>query len=89
MAAVSGTQTIHKAADGPRSRQLRYMTGPVGSVIGAPRGKGGLRASYADGRLVVARSSQPLVECARALLGEGADPATRIVMRHVGSEVDL
>lgn len=41
-----------------------------------------------DGRIVVCRSTQPLLDGCRALLAEGVDPTTPISMRHVGSEID-
>ena len=33
-------------------------------------------------RLLVRRSTQPLLHACRVLLGEGADPATEVIMRH-------
>ena len=42
----------------------------------------------ADGRLLVSGSVQPLLDAGRALLEEGRDPETPIVMRHSGSNAD-
>jgi hypothetical protein len=41
-----------------------------------------------DHRIVVKRSTTPFCDAARALLAEGIDPATRIVMRHGNSPAD-
>jgi len=36
-------------------------------------------------RVILESSRQPLLDAARVLLGEGADPRTRIQMRHAGA----
>jgi hypothetical protein len=41
-----------------------------------------------EGRRVAARSTTPLCDAARALLAEGVDPATPIVMRQAGADHD-
>jgi len=41
-----------------------------------------------DDRAIVKRSAQPLSDACRVLIGEGIDPATRVVMRHSGAEAD-
>jgi hypothetical protein len=41
------------------------------------------------GRLVAAGTPTPFLDAARALLAEGVDPRTTIVMRHVGSEHNI
>src|SRR5712671_2355905 len=51
-------------------------------------GRGQLFNGVVDGRLIVTRSSQLLLDGARALLAEGIDPRTRIVMRHAGVDTD-
>jgi hypothetical protein len=51
-------------------------------------GRGQLFNGMIDGREIVSRSTQPLLDGARVLLAEGLDPATRIVMRHAGAAVD-
>jgi hypothetical protein len=51
-------------------------------------GRGQLFDGAVDGREIVTRSTQPLLDGARALLAEGIDPRTRIVMRHTGSDTD-
>jgi hypothetical protein len=38
-----------------------------------------------DGRIIVTRSTQPLLEGCRALVAEGIDPATPIAMRYAGA----
>jgi hypothetical protein len=43
---------------------------------------------YTAGRQVVSRSTQPFLDGARVLLGEGADPDSRYAMRHDGSDID-
>jgi hypothetical protein len=39
-------------------------------------------------RVVVRRTIQPLLDGCRALIAEGYDPGSRIVMRHDGSGID-
>jgi hypothetical protein len=56
-------------------------------IIARPAGEGRYDA-LVDGRVLVRRSRQPLLDGARARLAEGVDPGTRLVMRHAGSEVD-
>jgi hypothetical protein len=41
-----------------------------------------------DGRLILTRSTQPLLDGARGLLAAGVDPASWIVMRRAGSDTD-
>jgi hypothetical protein len=53
-----------------------------------PRGAAGRAGAPADGRLICAKSRTPFLDTARALLAEGCDPDTIIVMRHAGSELD-
>jgi hypothetical protein len=48
-------------------------------------GRGQLFDGTVDGREVVTRSVQPLLDGARALLADGVDAATRIALRHAGS----
>jgi hypothetical protein len=55
----------------------------------ASAGRGPLFDGMVAGREVVYRSTQPLVDGARALLAEGVDPRTRIMMRHTGSDTDV
>jgi hypothetical protein len=43
---------------------------------------GQLFAAVVDGRTIVTRSLTPMLDAARVLLSEGADPATRLAMRH-------
>jgi hypothetical protein len=50
--------------------------------------RGQLFDAAVDGRAIVARSTQPLLDAARALLAEGIDPRTWIVMRHAGTVLD-
>jgi hypothetical protein len=40
------------------------------------------------GRLLAQRSSQPFLDAARILMGEGVHPDTVMVMRHAGSNAD-
>jgi hypothetical protein len=39
-------------------------------------------------RILLQRTHQPLLDACRVLLGEGADPKMRVVMRHAGSRAD-
>jgi hypothetical protein len=39
-------------------------------------------------RILLQRTYQPLLDACRVLLGEGADPKMRVVMRHAGSRAD-
>jgi hypothetical protein len=50
--------------------------------------RGQLFDGWVDGRFLVKRSTTPLCDAARALLAEGVDPATKIVMRHANSPDD-
>jgi hypothetical protein len=50
--------------------------------------RGQLFDGHFDGRLVVRRSTQPLLDAGRTLVAEGVDPATPIVMRHSGWDDD-
>jgi hypothetical protein len=59
---------------------------PDGSRAYSTRGQ--LFDATIDSRLIVTRSTQPLLDGCRVLIAEGVDPATRIVMRHAGSEID-
>jgi hypothetical protein len=47
--------------------------------------RGLLFDAHLDGRLIVGRSTQPMLDGARRLLDEGYDPATPLVMRHAGA----
>src|SRR5712671_5312324 len=62
------------------------MADPIIIVV-APVGRGRFRAQV-DGRVLVEASTMPFLDAARVLAGEGADPATRIVMRHEGKDYD-
>jgi len=50
--------------------------------------RGQLFDGKVDGRCVVKRSTTPFCDAARMLLAEGANPATRFIMRHEGSPHD-
>ena len=50
--------------------------------------RGQLFDGKVDGRCIVERSTTPFCDGARVLLAEGADPATRFIMRHEGSPHD-
>jgi hypothetical protein len=41
-----------------------------------------------DGRLVVSRSTQPMLDSAGVLLAEGADPTGKLVRRQEGQDYD-
>ena len=45
--------------------------------------------AWCGGQLIVARTREPLLEGARALLAAGYHPDTIAVMRHAGSDVDV
>jgi hypothetical protein len=72
----------------------RHLHCPGGIAIpqcGGPEGlftRGQLFDGKVDGRSVVKRSTTPFCDAARILLAEGADPVTKIVMRHAGSAAD-
>jgi hypothetical protein len=70
--AIAITVSPSREADGRRAHSSR----------------GPLFDSAVDGRTIITRSTQPLLDGARALIAEGVDPARRIVMRHAGSDVD-
>jgi hypothetical protein len=50
--------------------------------------RGPLFDATVSGRLIVSRSTQPLLDGCRVLLAEGIEPRSRIGMRHAGSETD-
>jgi hypothetical protein len=50
--------------------------------------RGPLFDAAVDARNIVTRSATPMLDAARVLAGEGMDPATRLVMRHAGSDLD-
>lgn len=53
--------------------------GADGQIIRTARGQ--LFDGMVDGRMIVRRSMQPLRDGGRALLAEGVDPATQVVVR--------
>src|SRR5262245_42598210 len=55
-------------------------------LVVTPAGRPGRFTARLGGRLVVASSRQPLLDGARVLLAEGADPRSRITMRHAGAD---
>jgi hypothetical protein len=55
-------------------------------IIIKPASPGKFEAYEGDRLLCVSR--QPLLDAARVLLAEGADPDTPIAMRHVGADYD-
>ena len=50
--------------------------------------RGPLFDGKVDGRTIITRSTQPLLDGCRVLIREGVDPDTRITMRHAGSTAD-
>ena len=54
-------------------------------IVVEPRGEGLFLARYGD-RILRKSTRQPLLDCARVLLREGADPKAMIEMRHHGSD---
>lgn len=56
-------------------------------VTVSPAGGGKFIADL-DGRRLCNRTHSPFIMAARALMAEGYDPATVIVMRHQGSDTD-
>ncbi len=50
--------------------------------------RGPLFDAMVDGRPIATRSTTPFCDAARALLDEGADPTTALVMRHAGANRD-
>ena len=57
-------------------------------ITAIPLGKGHFEARC-DGEVIVARTREPLLDGARALLAAGYHPDTSAVMRHAGSGVDV
>ena|SRR6187402_3348162 len=54
-------------------------------ILVTPAGRGEF-AAHLDGRLLHKSTHQPLLDCARILLKEGADPGAKIEMRHNGAD---
>jgi hypothetical protein len=50
--------------------------------------RGQLFDGKVDGRTIITRSTQPLLDGCRVLVREGLDPDTRIIVRHAGSTTD-
>ncbi len=55
----------------------------AGAVV-SPLGHGRFEARLGE-RVILGSSRQPLLDAARVLLAEGADPGARIQMRHAGA----
>jgi hypothetical protein len=85
-ARVSGQCASEQPAP-PRDNPDLRSNQPLVIVVEPVGHRGRFRARL-DGRVVVASSRTPFCDAARALLAEGIDPATRIVMRHAGSATD-
>jgi hypothetical protein len=51
-------------------------------------GRGAFFDAKIEDRVVVTRTTQPLLDACRRLVAEGIDPDTRIVMRHTGSKAN-
>jgi hypothetical protein len=79
-------------AAGGASEQVRSgrTTHPVAdiAILVEPIDHHGRFRAYADGRMIVASSRQPLLDVARALMSQGHDPLTMLVLRHAGSGID-
>ncbi len=50
--------------------------------------RGQLFDGAVDGLAIVTRTTQPLMDAARVLLGDGTAPATPLALRHAGSAAD-
>jgi hypothetical protein len=50
--------------------------------------RGQLFDAHLDGMLIVRRSTQPLLDAARALLADGFDPTAPLAMRHADRDYD-
>lgn len=61
---------------------------PVVIIVAPVSHQGRFTASLTDGSVLVASSRQPFFEAARQLIKLGYDPATVLVVRHVGSDID-
>jgi hypothetical protein len=61
---------------------------PVGIIVAPVIHQGRFTASLTDGSLLIASSRQPFFDGARQLIKLGYDPATVLVMRSVGSDID-
>jgi hypothetical protein len=74
------------SAGGDRRQTVVLTVAPAIDPDGrrACSSRGPLFNGAVDGRQLVTRSTQPLLDAARILVAEGADPSTRIVMRHAG-----
>jgi hypothetical protein len=51
--------------------------------------RGQLFNGYVADRLAISRSTQPMLDGARMLLAQGADPSTPVAMRHQGDQDTL
>jgi hypothetical protein len=93
-AAANNASSALRPAVRRRSMGLRHDYHPDRGAVPQSRwpqglfGPGQLYDGEVDGRTIVIRSTQPLLDGCRALLVDGVDPATRIVMRLSGSAVE-
>ena len=71
-----------------RGRAVTRTSPPAVIVVRPSRSAGHSNAHLADGSELCRSSRQPLLGRARELARCGFDPATRLVMRHAGSEAD-
>jgi hypothetical protein len=76
----------HSEQNGPSPNTEPHVRQQL--LIVEPVGRRGKFAARLDGRLLVRSSRTPFCDAARALLAEGVDSSTILVMRHAGSEVD-
>jgi hypothetical protein len=68
-----------------RTAQVRDLIGAV--ITATSVGQGRFAAQIGD-HILVEASRQPLLDAARVLLSQGADPRTVIALRHAGSTTD-
>jgi hypothetical protein len=92
------TRPIAEKPPHPQAADMAVRPGDPVIIVVAPSrevdgrrthsNRGQLFDSSVDGRVLVTRSTQPLLDGCRVLIGEGIDPVTRVVMRHAGSDKD-
>jgi hypothetical protein len=87
------TRLLAEKSTQPQDGTADLVVLTVSPTIGADgrrqySGRGQLFDGAVDGRMIVTRSTQPLLDGCRVLIGEGIDPVSRVVMRHAGSDKD-
>jgi hypothetical protein len=75
-------------AVGASQPPMQLFNDRVRLVVVSPNGAPGCFSATVNDRLMVLSSRVPLLDACRALLAEGADANSWVIMRHAGSNID-